>query len=310
MPTITLTVGLPGCGKSTWASAEVQRNKGQTVNINLDSVRATMAGSLQNYKFTKKNEKYVSEVQYQSAIAAVNDGKCIIVSDTNMSDSVVEFWRNFAKEHEYSFRTKNFFEDFKALSNKTYPHDYFYMKDFVRVCKRQNLNRYDSVPDEAIDRMADKAFYSKIVFPNGLVGVELPDAIIVDIDGTLAHMHNRSPFDETKVLEDYGDTEVILSVLAEKQYLGRKVIIMSGRHETCREDTLKWLKHFLIPCDLLLMRGALDNRGDDVVKYELYMQHVHNKYNVQKVFDDRNRVVDMWRTLLGLKVYQVAEGNF
>lgn len=312
MPTITLTVGLPGCGKTTWAIEEVRRTRGNSVNLNLDDIRQSMAGKHSQYKFNDQNEAYIRNLQHLAAALAVADRKNIIVSDTNVKPEIVDFWKDFAKENKYTFKTHNFFKIFKEENaEKNYPHEYFYMRDFVTLCKKQNVQRSKVEPDSIIDGMAESWFYSKIILPPKPMNVtELEDAIIVDIDGTLAHMHNRSPYDESKVLSDFCDPEVILSILAEKEYLGRRVIIMSGRHETCREDTIEWLNKFNIPFDELHMRGADDSRSDDVVKYELYMQHVYTKFNVVKVFDDRDRVVVMWRKLLGLKVYQVAEGNF
>ena len=59
----------------------------------------------------------------------------------------------------------------------------------------------------------------------------------------------------------------------------------------------------------LHMRRAGDARKDSVVKRELFDAHVRDRYNVRRVYDDRNQVVDMWRSL-GLACLAVAEGNF
>ena len=85
---------------------------------------------------------------------------------------------------------------------------------------------------------------------------------------------------------------------------------MSGRTEGCRADTEQWLKNWGVPYDALFMRDIDDKRPDDVVKFDLYMKNVVDHYDVKKVYDDRDQVVFMWRKLLGLKVFQVAEGNF
>lgn len=37
--------------------------------------------------------------------------------------------------------------------------------------------------------------------------------------------------------------------------------------------------------------------------------NIKDKYNVLGIFDDRQQVVDMWRSL-GLKCFQVEPGNF
>ena len=50
-------------------------------------------------------------------------------------------------------------------------------------------------------------------------------------------------------------------------------------------------------------------RKDSVVKQEMFMAHIAMKYNVLYVLDDRNQVVQLWRSL-GLKCLQVADGAF
>jgi len=57
------------------------------------------------------------------------------------------------------------------------------------------------------------------------------------------------------------------------------------------------------------MRNDSDTRCDTIVKREMYEEHIEPIYNVVAVFDDRNRVVDMWREL-NLPVYQVWYGDF
>ena len=57
------------------------------------------------------------------------------------------------------------------------------------------------------------------------------------------------------------------------------------------------------------MRKQHDNRADWIVKKELFVDEISNIYDVKFVLDDRQQVVDMWRSL-GLTCFQVAEGNF
>lgn len=308
MPVLTLTVGLPGCGKTTWAREAVRTAKSKTVIVNMDDIRETMAGSHKNYKFNSDNETYVQTVQCSAAEHAAQKKWNIIVADTNLNPKVRKKWVDFAKENGYTVKYQNFFEDFK--DGKVFAHEYFAVKDFVKLCKSRNILRDKAVPESVIDRMADDYLYSTLTMPVHESATVLDDAIIVDIDGTLAHMSGRSPYDGTRVLEDTPDMEVILSVLMEYKYLNRKVIIMSGRKDDCRELTLQWLRRYDIPTEHVYMRAADDNRSDDIVKYELYMQHVYGRFNVRKVFDDRTQVVNMWRKLCKLKVYQVNPGDF
>lgn len=136
-------------------------------------------------------------------------------------------------------------------------------------------------------------------------------AIIVDMDGTLSLVTNRSPYDDHLAGNDEPNKpvmQIVKAVLADPDI---RLIVMSGRDEgRSREVTHDWLfRHGLEP-DLLLMRPHKDVRKDAVIKRELFDTHVGGLYDVVAVFDDRQQVVDMWRHSLGFTVLQVAEGNF
>ncbi len=117
----------------------------------------------------------------------------------------------------------------------------------------------------------------------------------------------RSPYDYTKVSEDRPNYRVIdvIQELAEHY----PIIFTSGRPESCREDTEKWLNTFVRVPYRLYMRATGDNRPDWIVKYELYDNHIRTRFDVQAVFDDRDQVVEMWREI-GLTCMQVAPGDF
>lgn len=136
-----------------------------------------------------------------------------------------------------------------------------------------------------------------------------PSAILVDIDGTLAHYTDRSPFDYTRVNEDVVDPIVRDLVNDWRRRWGRRVVIMSGREGFCRHDTELWLARNGIAYDELFMRETKDFRPDYQVKYELFNKYVRDFYNVKFVLDDRTQVVEMWRKL-GLKCLQVEPGDF
>lgn len=141
-------------------------------------------------------------------------------------------------------------------------------------------------------------------------------AVIVDVDGTVALMGKgeegrRKPYEWHRVGEDDPNWPIILLVTTLRA-AGFWVICISGRDEECREATEKWLLlHGVVRRDevQLLMRKHGDNRPDEVVKFELYKEHIEPYYHVSYVLDDRNKVIKMWREL-GLIVLQVADGDF
>lgn len=143
----------------------------------------------------------------------------------------------------------------------------------------------------------------------------LPKAVICDIDGTLAHMSGRSPYDPTRYAEDTKDEFVhrLFDLLTSH---GETRIIVSGRSDEHREVTEKWLSDHSITYKHLFMRDHTrkDEKGnrvnDAIIKREIYEEHIKPFYDVVCTIDDRNRVVDMWRNELGLICLQVADGDF
>lgn len=146
------------------------------------------------------------------------------------------------------------------------------------------------------------------------------DAIIVDIDGTVALRGDRGPYDWHRVLEDEPNRPVIQVVIA-LQLLGYHTIFLSGRMEQCRADTALWLqRNGLVEDHLnpmfcahswdLLMRADSDIRPDELVKDQIFQEKIAPFFDVLCVFDDRNKVVKMWREKHKLTVLHVADGNF
>ncbi|WP_309737925.1 hypothetical protein, partial [Chamaesiphon sp. OTE_20_metabat_361] len=136
---------------------------------------------------------------------------------------------------------------------------------------------------------------------------QLPNCYLVDIDGTLAINHTRSPFAWDRVNED----AVNLAIATTIEKLGRDthIILLSGRSSVCYDLTVAWLKQHNINYKELLMRAANDQRPDDILKSELYYFHIRDRYNVIGVIDDRPKVCRMWRGL-GLSVFQVGNSDY
>lgn len=128
-------------------------------------------------------------------------------------------------------------------------------------------------------------------------------AWIVDIDGTLAHMSDRSPFDYERASEDTPD-QVISDLVRMFHDAELSIIICSGREETCRTVTQNWLHQHKIPYTNLFMRAAGDYRPDDVVKLEILDKHILPSFKVIGVLDDRPKVIRAWASR-GLKVLDV-----
>ena len=141
---------------------------------------------------------------------------------------------------------------------------------------------------------------------------------VFDIDGTLADLTHRRHYVRTKP-KNWGAFEkaipmddpipFVVKYLLDLHDEGKTIILASGRGEQSRDNTTQWLDRWTLPYTRLYMRAFKDYRADDIIKEELLDQMISDGYTPDIVFDDRDRVVDMWRRR-GIKTIQVAEGNF
>lgn len=138
---------------------------------------------------------------------------------------------------------------------------------------------------------------------------------IFDLDGTLALMNGRDPFDWDRVGEDLPNIPVVkiarMLIRARQPLQAEPLGFLSGRPEQCRRQTELWLLHHLVIPEVkhLWMRPDGDFRPDEIVKREIYERDIAPHHVIEGVFDDRNKVVKMWREL-GLTCFQVADGAF
>ena len=141
---------------------------------------------------------------------------------------------------------------------------------------------------------------------------------VFDIDGTLANGSHRKHFldqkprkwDEwEKLLHLDTPNHDIVFFLHLGKAIGMSIVICTGRSEETRKRTEQWLVDHGITYDMMYMRPAKDYRDDSVIKKEALEKMRMAGYDPKVVFDDRDRVVKMWRDQ-GIRVLQVAEGNF
>lgn len=148
--------------------------------------------------------------------------------------------------------------------------------------------------------------------------------IVFDIDGTLAdcsqrlHHIQKSPPDWDSFFAETEKDEPIAEMCGLAFTLMRvRVLILfcTGRPEKTREATVRWLAGCALMPNLeddgkrVFMRKDGDHRPDDVVKAELLEEMKDEGYEPIMVFEDRKRVVDMWRSK-GIRCCQVAPGDY
>ena len=136
-----------------------------------------------------------------------------------------------------------------------------------------------------------------------------PRAALFDLDGTLAVHKHRSPYDWRRADRDLLN-EPVAPVLKALHRDGVTIVYISGRPEAARSITHAWIADHVGVEGPLHLRADGDNRQDAVVKQELYEQRIERLHEVIAVFDDRDKVVTMWRERFGLTCFQVAPGDF
>lgn len=302
---LELTRGLPASGKSTYAHKKVKEDP-SFIRLNRDDFRQMLFGKA---VLDANGETLVTIAQHGAIDNALKSGKNVIVDDTNFFARGVNDILKIAAKYDVEV----VFTDFTDV-----PLEECIRRDEIRRTAGQS-NFSSAVGEKVIRGMYDRYLKGRklpLPIPAGFgINVEpysnptnLPNVVIVDIDGTLAKMSGRSPYDWKRVGEDSPVMAVVGAVYAAAYR--SKIIVMSGRDSLCRDITEKWLTTHLIKTKFeLFMRAEGDNRKDDLVKYELFNKHIRGKYHVNYILDDRDQVVRMWRKL-GLAAFQVAPGDF
>lgn len=158
---------------------------------------------------------------------------------------------------------------------------------------------------------------------------------IFDLDGTLALIDHRRHLVADKKDQDWDAfyracvddkpnvpiINILNALIQEDEYQEESdndVYIFSGRSDLVRTETELWLYKNTWYSDvafeggehLLKMRAHGDNTPDEILKRRWYEELTQaDKYRLVCVFDDRQKVVDMWRSI-GVTCLQVADGKF
>lgn len=316
--TLTIFRGLPGSGKSTHAKA-MERELGAVV-LSRDSMRDMLHPSGHRGVLTSVEEHIISDTLRAIAVRLLGEGREVVIDATNLRDKYVREWARVAHGRGHRFDIA----DFRGTA--------------LQVCLERNAQRERQVPEEAIRDMHQRFVKGRDLQADNqritnevLTGIgakpelepaperdpDLPDAYIIDLDGTLAIKHpSRDIYDGSKAHLDTVNRPVadVMEALTIEPVRtgGPHRIYCTGRHEQDRAVTQAWLEeHFdFDPAegDLLLMRQS-KGRADWKEKLDLYEEHIRGQYNVLAALDDRNQVVEAWREL-GILCLQVAPGNF
>jgi len=296
---VIATVGIPASGKSTWSIQKI-KNDPSFVRINRDDFRFMMKDAP---VCDPKIEGIISKLVLNAVDVCLMKNLSVIVDQTHLKAEYIEALAEHVK-YRANFRVQLF----DISLDKAIERDNAREKKVGEAVIRKMWKDYRSLVD-GNGKIFESRSIQKHVYKNPVYVPTLEEVILCDLDGTLAHMNGkRGPFEWLKTDIDDLD-EIVAKTIKDHVALGHKVIFMSGRDEEGREKTEQWLEFYGFKYHALYMRKRGDFRKDNIVKEELYNEHIKGKYNVRVIYDDRQQVVDMWRSL-GLKVFQVEKGDF
>jgi predicted kinase len=320
---VILTVGIPACGKSTWSKEEVRKDPEGTIRINRDDLR----NMLSNYHYSESNEKIVSATKTWTLVHALKQGRNVIIDETNLNRRNFQDICNIIEPLNIDCLVieKPFYVELNeaiARDNARTGSSHVSEEVVRKFWKKSGGSQHKFYKPRAVT-IVRKSEHD-IIALKPKIDAKLPWTVICDLDGTLSlfnklnndgsvtrlheGIHARSPYDAHKCDED-GVNEPVATVIDLLYKAGHKVIFCSGREDCYRDQTVKFIEKHLGIEYQLFMRKSGDQRKDSVVKEEIYNAHIAPNYNVFLVLDDRNQVVNFWRSK-GLTCFQVAEGDF
>lgn len=303
MRILVICQGLPASGKSTWARsmcppASLTTPVRPIVVVNKDTIRSEFAQS--GWVWSQASEgDVIVERDRRITEAFANGAEEVISDDTNFGRHP-KVLKQLAERLGVHFRIQSF------------------LHVPVEECVKRDAHRSPKVGPKVIYQMAHRYGipYTRVFAPVGEDDPSLADAIICDLDGTLAWYNGRDPFDASTCQDDLVNP-VVLGVLNTYASLrmhqaawSPRIIYVSGRSAKFYKPTSQWLLSVVAPdSENLYMRPDGDQRPDWEIKGELFDEYIRGRYNVLFVLDDRTRVVDFWRSI-GLTCFQVAPGDF
>jgi len=281
--TVLILKGLSGSGKSTYAKELMKNEPNKWKRINKDLLREMLDGGI----WSGNNEKGILLTRDNLIPFFLNQGFNVIIDDTNF-------------DPKHTKKIKELVDEMNECQYHIEVEEKFFDVPVYECIERDRLRGDKSVGEKVIINQWKKYLDKPVKQEYNL---ELPDCIIVDVDGTLAYKCDRDIFDYSKVIDDIPNKNLIN--LIDRMSTGNRlynpnfklnIIILSGREDSSFDCTREWLEKNEVPFDNLFMRKTGDHRPDYLVKGELYNEHIKGRYNVLAVMDDRPQVINnLWK---------------
>lgn len=279
--------GLPASGKTTRAK-ELISGSADWARVNRDELRPMLHG---DKAWNGRLEGVTVKAERAIVRRFLESNINVVVDDTNLSEKGRLSWNGIASEVNAKFEVIK-------------------MNTPLEEC----LDR-DDARANAGERSVGRHIIINMAREAGFDSAFGESEVIFDLDGTLANLEHRLHYiqgelkDWNAFFEACGDDWPIEENIL-KAYIHTdldrdlRVIIVSGRSDQVREKTEFWLKRHQVPYYTLIMRRANDTRPDYEVKEKMFQRYFRPEL-VKKVYDDRPRIIRMWRDL-GLDVVDVG----
>lgn len=321
MTSLNLMQGYPGSGKTTVAKAwllEGADHGTPRARVSRDALRAETFGG--EGRLTHAQEEHITDLQQDAVRKLLKRGYDVVVDDMNLRRQWCVQWAGIALEQQVDLVMVPVYTDVETCwirdgRRARLGGRHVGERTIREIAQKFPMGRWPTADDVLEAAAAKKSLKAGNWLPYDNPS-HLPRVVLVDLDGTVALKDRadgaRGWHEYHRVGEDLPNQPVIdkINFLYGVRYA--EIVFMSGRKDSCREQTRQWLVRHVGPWTErfpLHMRDSADNRSDDIVKHELFDEHIRGKYHVVEVYDDRDRVVEMWRAI-GLQVYQVAPGAF
>jgi predicted kinase len=300
-PTLLILVGPDGSGKTKFAQKHIDTSIQQWVRVSLEDMRHTAIANWETGGYYDRPrqplESQLVDLMHHQILFFLNQKVNVIVDGTHLK---VKHLLNYV----YLY---NHLADIKMLTMTGVT---------LENCIQKSLERHG--PNYPIDKL-EKAFehYADLLGKECLTpGIELnmtvpkhnnlypkknpdlPECIVVDIDGCICDASHRHIFDESKICLDKPIIPMRTLVQRMKTVNQTGIVYMTARSEKYRTETQKWLDDNGFPVGMLIMKQDDDFRPDYAVKGGLYKLYIEKYFNVLFAIEDNLEIIEhCWKKL-------------
>lgn len=301
---LILTRGIPGSGKSTWATEWVKEDPEHRIRLNWDFMR-NMLGP-----YWVPSREHINHYLLLAGLQAASHSDNpydVVIDNMNLNPKVwaeMSEWVTIYNNSEQSNKTNTIYElEFK---------DFFTPLD---ICIKRDSMRSNPVGEKVIKDIWNR--YKHFIqttnvenYVNNLRAWDIgkPTCVVVDMDSTLCFNTTKRPWFGEGATEGMindvpngGVCDVVIEL--QKTY---PIIIATGRDTTQVDVTKQWLSdHGINPKDYYFRTKGDRRKGVEVKREQI--EKIMEKYNILVVFEDCEPIVEMYREL-GLTVLQPNKG--